>query len=54
MTMNQASRRAMEKIGLTCARRFHPGGIDTKAGSAAGEVAYQATRAQWASKPQAV
>jgi len=46
MAVNQASRRIMEKIGLTYSRTFHPEAAPIP-GSEAGEVEYDLTRAQW-------
>ena len=53
MAVNQASRRVMEKIGLTYARTFHPDAAPIP-GSEEGEVEYALTRSQWqALRPRA-
>lgn len=48
MTVNTASRRVMEKCGLTLVRTIPHEGPDTVPGSAQGEVEYALTRADWA------
>ena len=47
MAVNQASRRVMEKIGLTYARTFHPDFPDPIPGSEEGEVEYAVRQSQW-------
>jgi RimJ/RimL family protein N-acetyltransferase len=47
MTINHASRRVMEKIGMSHAQTFHPDWPDPIPGSEHGEVIYEITRAQW-------
>jgi len=47
MAANTASRRVMEKSGLTLVRLSPYAGSDAIDGSAQGEVEYQLTRAQW-------
>ena len=46
MTVNTASRRVMEKIGLTHARTVFLGGIDGTAGREKGEVEYEIMRSE--------
>lgn len=47
MTVNQASRRVMEKSGLSYVRTFHQDWPDAIPGSEHGEVEYALTRAEW-------
>ncbi|GAA4615817.1 GNAT family N-acetyltransferase [Actinoallomurus liliacearum] len=47
MTVNSASRRVLEKAGLTLVRTFHPEGWDPIEGSEHGEVEYALSRADW-------
>lgn len=47
MTVNTASRRVMEKSGLTLVRRFHEEWPDPIDGAERGEVEYAITRADW-------
>ena len=47
MAVNTASRRVMEKAGLTHARTFYPEWPDPIAGSGQGEVEYALTKADW-------
>jgi RimJ/RimL family protein N-acetyltransferase len=48
MTVNAASRRVMEKAGLTLVRTFHRDGLDAVEGSEHGAVEYALTRSDWA------
>ncbi|MEV5708789.1 GNAT family protein [Actinoallomurus sp. NPDC052274] len=50
MTVNAASRRVMEKAGLTLVRTFHPDGLEPIEGSEHGEVEYALSRADWERK----
>ncbi|MET7735145.1 GNAT family N-acetyltransferase [Streptomyces sp. NPDC005402] len=47
MTVNQRSRRVMEKSGLTFLRTFHGDWPEPVEGSEQGEVEYELTRADW-------
>ena len=47
MALNSASRRVMEKAGLTLARTFYPDWPDPIPGDEHGEVEYALTRAEW-------
>ncbi len=47
MAVNTASRRVMEKAGLTLVRRFHQEWPDRIPGDEHGDVAYALTRADW-------
>ncbi|HEX2738914.1 MAG TPA: GNAT family N-acetyltransferase [Rubrobacter sp.] len=47
MAVNLASRRVMEKSGLTHVRAFHEDWSDPIAGAEHGEVEYEITRAAW-------
>lgn len=47
MAVNHASRRVMEKIGMTHARTFHPDWPEPIEGSDAGEVEYQLLHKDW-------
>lgn len=47
MAVNAASRRVMEKAGLTFARAFHRDGLDAIEGFEHGAVEYALTRADW-------
>jgi RimJ/RimL family protein N-acetyltransferase len=47
MAVNHASRRVMEKIGMSYARTYHADVLDAVPGSEHGEVWYALTRAQW-------
>ena len=47
MAVNLASRRVMEKAGLTLARVFHPAWEDPLPGSEHGEVEYALEKADW-------
>ncbi|MFD3743881.1 GNAT family N-acetyltransferase [Nocardia sp. NPDC058633] len=48
MAVNIASRRVLEKSGLTYVRTFHPQFDDPLPGTEHGEVEYELTRAEWA------
>ena len=50
MAVNRRSRRVMERAGLRYARTFHQQWFEAIAGAEAGEVEYQLTRAEWASR----
>jgi RimJ/RimL family protein N-acetyltransferase len=47
MTVNAASRRVMEKVGLTYVRTFHESWPETIEGTEEGDVEYALTRAEW-------
>ncbi|MDN3355485.1 GNAT family N-acetyltransferase [Actinomadura sp. DC4] len=47
MTVNEGSRRVMEKCGMTLVRTFHPDGLEAIDGSEHGEVEYALGRAGW-------
>jgi RimJ/RimL family protein N-acetyltransferase len=47
MTVNAASRRVMEKVGLKYVRTFHLEWPEEIAGTAEGDVEYALTRAEW-------
>ena len=47
MTVNAASRRVMEKLGLTYVRTFHQDWPDVVAGAEHGDVEYVVTRQEW-------
>jgi RimJ/RimL family protein N-acetyltransferase len=47
MTINQASRRVMEKAGLTFVRTFHSDAVPAIPGAEQGEVEYAVTSDQW-------
>ncbi|MFD7290192.1 GNAT family N-acetyltransferase [Streptomyces sp. NPDC059863] len=47
MTVNAASRRVLEKAGLTCVRTFFEEWPETIEGSDQGDVAYELTREAW-------
>jgi RimJ/RimL family protein N-acetyltransferase len=47
MAVNQASRRVMQKTGMSYARTFHPVWPQPIAGSEEGEVEYAITREDW-------
>jgi RimJ/RimL family protein N-acetyltransferase len=47
MTVNQGSRRVMEKSGLTFVRTFHQDWPDEIEGGQLGDVEYELTRADW-------
>ena len=47
MFVNQASRRVMEKAGLSHVRTFHLQWDDPIPGTEHGEVEYEVTRAMW-------
>ena len=47
MAVNIASRRVMEKAGLTLQRTFHQEWLDPIAGAKHGEVEYALTKAEW-------
>ncbi|WP_158890920.1 GNAT family N-acetyltransferase [Amycolatopsis anabasis] len=48
MAVNTASRRVLEKAGLTYVRTFHPHFDDPLPGTEHGEVEYELRRARWA------
>jgi RimJ/RimL family protein N-acetyltransferase len=48
MTINQASRRVLEKLGLKYRRTFHPELANPPPGFDEGEVEYEITRNDWA------
>lgn len=50
MAINQASRRVMEKAGLSYVRTFHLDLPDPLPGSELGDVEYELTRAAWESR----
>jgi RimJ/RimL family protein N-acetyltransferase len=50
MAVNTASRRVMEKSGLTYLRTFYPGFNDPIPGAEHGEVEYQLLRTDWANR----
>jgi hypothetical protein len=50
MAVNRASRRVMEKIGLTHVRTVYPLWRDPLPGSELGEVEYEITREEWEAK----
>jgi RimJ/RimL family protein N-acetyltransferase len=47
MAVNLASRRVLEKAGLTLVRTFHESWPDPIEGAEKGEVEYLLTRAEW-------
>ena len=47
MAVNTASRRVMEKAGLTLERTFHRSWADPIEGAEHGEVEYALTKADW-------
>jgi RimJ/RimL family protein N-acetyltransferase len=47
MAVNRASRRVMEKAGLTYVRTFHFNWPDPLPGSDQGDVEYEMTRDRW-------
>ena len=47
MTVHAASRRVLEKVGLTYARTVYPDEGDSFPGSELGDVEYEITRAEW-------
>lgn len=53
MSVNAASRRVMEKCGMTYVRTFHVHFDDPLPGAERGEVLYRITRAEWASRRDA-
>jgi RimJ/RimL family protein N-acetyltransferase len=54
MAVNAASRRVMEKCGLTLVRTYSLGWPDDIPGAAHGGVEYALTRAGWAQRPEAL
>jgi RimJ/RimL family protein N-acetyltransferase len=52
MTVNVASRRVMEKSGLTLVRTFYPESHDAIEGAGRGEVEYALTKADWEARSQ--
>jgi RimJ/RimL family protein N-acetyltransferase len=53
MAVNTASRRVMEKAGLTLARTFHQSWPDPIEGAEHGEVEYALTKAEWEQQEEA-
>jgi RimJ/RimL family protein N-acetyltransferase len=47
MTVNAASRRVMEKVGLKYVRTFHESWPETIEGTEEGDVEYALTRSEW-------
>jgi RimJ/RimL family protein N-acetyltransferase len=47
MTVNQPSRRVMEKCGLALVRSYHSDDVPDIPGADQGEVQYALTREQW-------
>jgi RimJ/RimL family protein N-acetyltransferase len=54
MAVNSASRRVMEKTGLTHVRTIYPNWRDPLPGSELGEVEYEIARQEWEAKRSAV
>ncbi len=54
MAVNSASRRVMEKTGLTHVRTIYPSWRNPLPGSELGEVEYEITRQEWEAKRSAV
>ena len=54
MAVNSASRRVMEKTGLTHVRTIYPSWRNPLPGSELGEVEYETTRQEWEAKRSAV
>jgi RimJ/RimL family protein N-acetyltransferase len=51
MVVNHASRRVMEKCGMTYVKTFHGQFDNPLPGTEYGEVLYQITRDQWRAPP---
>lgn len=51
MFVNRASRRVMEKCGMSYVRTYHVHFDDPLPGTEQGEVLYEITREQWSARP---